>query len=474
MYKEFYGLTTFPFSLTADPQFLYLSASHEDCLLYLLHGLEREYGLIVMTGPIGTGKTFLLNTLVQRLGNKAHVAYVVNPKLDPTGMLQYASQEFRLEISGKSKAELLINLKNFLIYYPGQRIIIIVDEAHNLSVDVLEELRLLTNFETSEKKLIQIILAGQPQLEELLQLPELAQLNQRIGMSCRLLPMSAEETRRYIERRATVAGAKQALFTPEAIEEIFVYAQGVPRVINMLCDLALLFGYADAEREIKRSTIQQAAENLNLYVREGSLRRQASRPQEWTNEVQHGDAEPLQRLEKRLPWPGAMPPGRLVRRIGFVVAGLLLGGIALGLFFNSHTLQEYTAKLAPYLRLSSPGTPSSMPSGAVQWAQNSVFHQLPTGEPFSLSLPALQNTREGFPVEVTLDTLSNVPGWLEFDPTELRLRGVAPSTEAGKIYTLAFRAHTTNGLESLLQLHVALIGQTKSALSPAPETLQQR
>lgn len=474
MYKEFYGLTTYPFTLTADPRFLYLSANHENCLLYLLNGVEREYGLIVMTGDIGTGKTFLLNTLVERLGNKAHVAYLVNPRLDPTGILQYASQEFRLEITGKSKAELLINLKNFLIYYPGEKIILIVDEAHNLSVDVLEELRLLTNFETSEKKLIQIILAGQPQLEDLLKLPALAQLNQRIGLSCRLLPMSAEETRRYIERRSTVAGAKQSLFTPEATDEIFAYAQGVPRVINMICDLALLFGYADREPEIGRSTIKQAVENLNLYAQEGSAVRRARRLQDHANEAQPGDSTLAERFEKHLPWRSFLPPSRLVRGIGIAVVGLLGGGIVLWGSLDSHKLREYTARFVPHFILSPSSTPLHRQPGMAQWAQSSVFYQLSTEEPFSIPLPPLNNTPEGFPVEVRLDTLSNAPGWLEFDPTELHLRGVAPRTEAGKTYTLTFRAHTANGLESLLQLHMILREQTQPALSPAPDVLRQR
>ena len=139
--------------------------NHKNCLLYLLYGLEREHGILVLTGEIGTGKTFLINTLVKSLDEETHVAFLVHSKLDPLDILQYASHEFKLEISGQSKAELLINLKNFLFTYAmkNEKIILIIDEAQNLSVDVLEELRLLTNFENPEKKLLQIILAGQPQ-----------------------------------------------------------------------------------------------------------------------------------------------------------------------------------------------------------------------------------------------------------------------------------------------------------------------
>src|SRR5262249_760967 len=208
MYKEFYGLTTYPFTLTPDTQFLYSSENYKDCLFYLQHGLEREYGLLVMTGDIGTGKTFLLNSLIKILDEKTHAAFLVNSLLDSFEILQYASEEFGLKITGKSKAELLLNLKEFLSAraMTNEKIVLIIDEAQNLSIEVLENLRLLTNFENSEKKLIQIILVGQPQLEDTLKLPELGQLSQRVGFSCRLSALSYDETKSYIETRLSVAG----------------------------------------------------------------------------------------------------------------------------------------------------------------------------------------------------------------------------------------------------------------------------
>ena len=200
MYKEFYGFTTYPFSMTPDPQFLYLSKNHENCLRYLLYSLERGHGLIVLTGKIGTGKTLLLNTLVKSLDEKTHIAFLVHSKLESLDILQYIFQEFGLESTGKSKAELLISLKDFLLTYENtnEKVVIIVDESQNLSVDVLEDLRLLTNFENHEKKLLQIMLVGQPQLEYILKLPELNQLSQRIGFNCQLLPMNYYETQGYI------------------------------------------------------------------------------------------------------------------------------------------------------------------------------------------------------------------------------------------------------------------------------------
>jgi general secretion pathway protein A len=280
MYKEFYGFTTFPFALTPDTQFLYPSENYKDCLFYLLHGLQREYGILILTGAIGTGKTFLLHTLLKKLDEKTQAAFIVNSKLNSFEILQYASKEFKLEITGQSKAELLLNLREFLFIHAliNEKVVLIIDEAQNLSIEVLEDLRLLTNFENAEKKLIQIILVGQVQLEEKLKLPELTQLSQRVGFSCRLIPLNYEETQGYIEQRLAMAGATYSIFTSKAIKEIFTYSKGVPRVINIMCDLALLLGFIDETREIGPTTIQEVIRDLNVYTPE-QLRRRHTRPQ---------------------------------------------------------------------------------------------------------------------------------------------------------------------------------------------------
>src|SRR5215510_14969768 len=196
MYQDFYGFTTSPFAPTPDRQFLYTSESYKDCWSSLLYGLEHGDGLLVLTGEIGTGKTFLLHTLVRRLAEKTPIALLVYSNLESFGMLQYICREFNLEIAGKSKAQLIIALKHFVTTHAlmNEKVIVIVDEAHNLSVDALEDLRLLTNFENLAKKFLQIILVGQPQLEGMLKLPDLAQLRQRVGRRRRLLPLSYEET----------------------------------------------------------------------------------------------------------------------------------------------------------------------------------------------------------------------------------------------------------------------------------------
>ncbi len=298
MYKEFYSFLTYPFDLTPDTQFLYSSENYKDCLLYLLHGLQREYGLLVMTGAIGTGKTFLLHTLIQNLDEKTHAAFIVSSTLNSFEILQYASKEFRLEITGQSKAELLLNLREFLLTQAktNEKVVLIVDEAQNLSVEVLEELRLLTNFESAKKKLIQIILVGQLQLEETLKRPELVQLSQRVGFSCRLLPLNYDETKDYIERRLSVAGVTEPIFTSTAIKEVYIHSKGVPRVINIICDFALLFGFSDETREIGPRTIQAVMQDLNVYTPE-QLRRRHTRPQRATTvRLAHGFRRPSRRV----------------------------------------------------------------------------------------------------------------------------------------------------------------------------------
>jgi general secretion pathway protein A len=467
MYKEFYGLTTYPFDLTPDPKFLYLSENHENCLLYLLHGIEREYGLMVMTGEIGTGKTFLLNSLVKQLGDKSHVAYLVNPRLNPTDVLQYASQELHLDIVGKSKAELLLNLKSFLLTSATDRVIIIVDEAHSLSIETLEELRLLTNFETAQKKLIQIILVGQPQLEDVLKLSDLAQLNQRVGLSCHLLPMSVEETKNYIDKRLAVAGAKSPLFTAQAMADIFVHAQGIPRVINVMCDLALFFGYSDRERTIGPAIIKQVVENLNLYTPKQASGSAASVPSR-TNAPSRSDSNLVQSFAKQPLWRRSKLPDHFARIAAIAAIISLLGlGVVLWGWRERDEIKDTMTRFVSRFALLRPATPRHSETGMVQWAHNNVSYRLPVGAPFRLPLPPLQNTKEGVPVEVTLDTLSNKPGWLTFNPVDLYLSGVAPDTGVGKTYMLTFRAHTAESIGSLLNLHVTLTEQTQPASSPS-------
>src|SRR6266571_3878760 len=362
MYKEFYGFTTYPFSLTPDPQFLYLSKKHENCLHYLLYSLERGHGLIVLTGEIGTGKTLLLNILMKSLNEKTRRAHIVNTKLEFVDILKYISQEFGLESTEKSKIELLTNLKNFLLICEkiNEKAVIIIDGAQYLSVDVLEELRLLTNFETHEKKLLQIILVGQPQFEYILKLPQLTQLAQRIGFNCQLFPMNYYETKGYIEKRLAVAGAMYPIFTSRAMKKIFAYSKGIPRVINLICDTALLLGSGNEKSKIGRAIIKQVMKELNLYIPEKSISHYTNhKPDEngpHANGItSHRDTAPLgfsvpdrgaEGMEQVEKWQSQRDTGRRYRLA--LVAGLtslsLVGaGFVLQSSLTSGKLREYTA-----------------------------------------------------------------------------------------------------------------------------------
>jgi len=333
MYKDFYGFTSSPFALTADPQFLYASENYQDCLFYLLSGLAQDEGCLVLTGEIGTGKTLLLHTLVQRLDENIQVAFVVHSKLNTLDILQYVSQELRLDITGQSKAALLLHFKDLLLTHAGKnaKVLLIIDEAHYLAVDVLEELQLLTNFEHAAKPLLHIILVGQLPLEATLQRPELTPLSQRIGANCRLLPLDAHETTCYIEHRLAVAGVTDPLFTSAAMQEIFVCSRGIPRVINRLCHVALVLGFTDAAREIGRPIITQVMQGLNLYTPDTPMRHPTRHPRD----AHRGDAIRVRR------------PRRVALGAGLVALSLLGAGVVLHSALARRTLMEETTRSGP-------------------------------------------------------------------------------------------------------------------------------
>ena len=313
MYKDFYGFRTYPFDETSASQFLYPSDTYKDCLSCLLQGLQRGYGVLVMTGAIGTGKTFLLHTLLQHLDETTQAALLVSSTFNALEILQYATKEFRLALTADSKAQLLLQLRDFLVTQAARnaKVVLIVDEAQHLSVEVLEDLRLLTNFERAEKKLIHIILVGHVSLEETLKCPELLQLRQRVGRRCRLLPLTDDETKAYIERRLAVAGATEPLFTPQAIQAVYLHSQGLPRVINTICDGALLCGCRDATREIGPGTIQAVMQDL-----------QVSTPAQW----QRSHTRPQRGTPVR-PASGFRRPRRRVVLAALAVVSLLGAGV---------------------------------------------------------------------------------------------------------------------------------------------------
>ena len=265
MYLDFYGLKEKPFNTTPDPRFLFLTPGHREALAQLTYGVQESKGFLVLTGDVGTGKTTLLQTLLQRLDANTAAAFVFNSTLPFDGILEYMLEDFGVTKAGETRAQRLFALNHFLTERrrAGQNTVLIVDEAQNLDPPTLEQIRLLSNFETPREKLLQIMLVGQPELKARLQLPELRQLKQRIAIRCTIPPLKPEEVREYIRFRLRVAGARDlGLFADRAVLRIAEYAGGIPRIVNMVCDHCLLMGYADQKRRIEPDLVQQAVTYL--------------------------------------------------------------------------------------------------------------------------------------------------------------------------------------------------------------------
>jgi general secretion pathway protein A len=272
MYKAFYHLTRNPFEITPDPAFLFPTRRHNEALSALYYGVRRHKGFVVMTGEVGTGKTLLLRCLLQLL-NRSDVAYayLFNSKLSPIEFLQYVAGDLGLPASGKNKSEILLELGGYLIarHQKNLTTVLIVDEAHHLSIDVLEEIRLLTNLETSQQKLLQILLVGQPELDLKLDSTELRQLKQRIGHRCHLEALDETETNGYIQSRLLFAGANSnatVLFRPDTVAVIHRYSRGIPRLINTVCENALITAYARQQQLITPEVIHEVAADFRLGV----------------------------------------------------------------------------------------------------------------------------------------------------------------------------------------------------------------
>ena len=264
MYLKFFGLTAKPFELTPDPKFLFLTPGHREALAQLTYGIQEQKGFILMTGEVGTGKTTLLRTLAERFGKEIEAAFVLNSTLPFDEILEYTLADFGIPDPRGSRAQRLIALNQFLIEQrrAGRKTLLIIDEAQNLAIETLEQIRLLSNFETSTAKLVQIILSGQPELYAKLQLPELRQLKQRIAMRCTLRPMTGEEVGQYITSHLRIAGTTGAIFTAAAVRAIERYSAGLPRVVNIVCDHCLLIAYADQTREVDVAIVNRAIRYL--------------------------------------------------------------------------------------------------------------------------------------------------------------------------------------------------------------------
>jgi general secretion pathway protein A len=273
MYKEFFQLERNPFEITPDPSFLFPTRRHNEALAALYYGVERRKGFVVLTGEVGTGKTLLVRCLLQLLhrGNIAY-AYVFNSRLDGIEFLRYIAADLGLPAAGRGKGELLLLLTNFLVarYEKKQTTVLVVDEAHHCSAEVLEEIRLLTNLETSQDKLLQILLVGQPELDEKLDSHELRQLKQRVALRSQLKDLSLADTTGYIQKRLELGGAPAEIyaraFPEETVRVVYRYSGGYPRLINTICENALINAFARQLRVIPPEIIEEVAADLRLDV----------------------------------------------------------------------------------------------------------------------------------------------------------------------------------------------------------------
>ncbi len=267
MYNHYFGFVEAPFSIAPDPRYLFLSDQHREALAHLLYGIGDHGGFVVLTGEVGTGKTTVCRCLLQQLPEHVDVAVVVNPKLSAHELLLTICEELEVSIFADEKPsdKQLIDALNAQLletHGRGRNTILIVDEAQNLSAEVLEQLRLLTNLETNERKLLQLILLGQPELKELLARPDLRQLEQRVTARYHLQPLSRDEVEGYIGHRLAIAGQRSQLFDASAVREIALLSRGIPRVINLLCDRALLGVYAGNGQQVDRAMVQRAAREV--------------------------------------------------------------------------------------------------------------------------------------------------------------------------------------------------------------------
>lgn len=283
MYKSFYNLTRNPFDLTPDPTCFVPTVRHNEALAALYYGIRRHKGVVVVTGEVGTGKTLLLRCLLQLFKDSSEIsyAYLFNCRLSPTEFLHYTASDFGLKVDAQqSKSALLLDLSKYVTSrgLQGRTTVLVVDEAHNLSMELLEEVRLLSNLETNDDKLLQIVLVGQPELDLKLDSFELRPLKQRIALRAHLAPLDEQDTGKYILERLTIAGSgprTEPLFTPAAVKAIHQYSRGFPRLINTICENALITGYALQATSITPEVILGVAKDFHLTTNGSKLGKKA-------------------------------------------------------------------------------------------------------------------------------------------------------------------------------------------------------
>ena len=339
MYEAFFNLEDSPFVLTPDPRFLLRSKGHHEILGTLLYGITSQKGLMALIGDVGTGKTTLCRALLRELPKEVQSALVLNPHLSDAELIGTILDDLGLERRGATKGELMAVLSQHLLAAgaEGKTVVVILDEAQQMSVEALEQIRILSTLETATRKLLQIVLVGQPELEEKLARRELRQLDQRIGIRCHLKPLSQKDTLRYIEHRLRIAGLPGELpFTRPAMARIFGYSRGIPRVINLVCDRALMAAFSARAREVAPATVRRAIRNL-----EGETRRRRGLPR------------------PELPW------GRMARTAAVASAAgvVLLAGVAAAGYWSG---RGGLFPSSPIAKLPTPSvaTPAAIPAPA--------------------------------------------------------------------------------------------------------------
>jgi len=268
MYKDFFGLKANPFNVNPDPRFLFLTRHTEEALACLTYGIQSRKGFVLLTGEVGTGKTTLLNKLMEWLRvQQVATAFIFNSQMNVPQFLEYMMADFGIPCDSKSKSQILLKLYNWLLdrYRAGETAVLIVDEAQNLSDEVLEEIRLMTNLETFTEKLLQIVVVGQPELEQKLKQPNLRQLRQRLTLRAKTHPLTLEETKAYVAQRLRIAGSNgQQIFDLEALAFIHRYSAGIPRVVNLICEHCLVSAFVDHEKVIRSSVVEAVARDFDL------------------------------------------------------------------------------------------------------------------------------------------------------------------------------------------------------------------